>query len=61
MDVKEVEEQKKEQMIKQNAQHNYLIDNSISDFERFVRYVNESEGYEFINVQKLTELLSEEI
>lgn len=61
MDVKEVEEQKKEQMIKQNAQYNYLIDNSISDFERFVRYVNESEGYEFINVQKLTELLSDEI
>jgi hypothetical protein len=61
MDVKEIEEQKKEQMIKQNAQYNYLIDNSISDFERFVRYVNESEGHEFITVQKLTELLSDEI
>lgn len=61
LDVKEVEEQKKIEQIKQNSQYNYLMDNSISDFERFVRYVNESEGYEFITVQKLTELLSENI
>ena len=40
---------------------NYIIDNSISDFDRFVRYVNESEGYEFITVDKLNELLSDKI
>lgn len=61
MDVKEAEEYKKEEKLKQNSQYNYLMDNSISDFERFVRYVNESEGYEFITVQKLSELLNENI
>lgn len=61
MDIKEVEEKKKEEELKMSSQYNYLMDNSISDFERFVRYVNESEGYEFITVDKLVELLSENI
>ena len=60
MDAKEVEEQKKTEQI-QSTKYNYLIDNSISDFDRFVRYVNESEGYEFITVDKLNELLSDKI
>ena len=34
---------------------------SISDFDRFVRYVNESEGYQFITVDKLNEILGESI
>jgi hypothetical protein len=33
----------------------------MSDFEKFVRYVNDKEGSEFITVQQLTELLSEKI
>jgi len=42
-----------------NTQYDYLVDNSISDLERFVRYVNEKEGEQFITVQQLTELLGE--
>lgn len=61
MDIKEAEEKRKEEQIKQNSQYSYLIDNTISDFERFVRYVNESEGEQFITVEKLKELLSEQI
>lgn len=61
MDIKDVEDQKREEQIKQNSQYNYLMDKGISDFERFVRYVNESEGCEFITVQKLTEILNENI
>ena len=59
MDINETEEMRKQEQIKQDSQYNYLIDKSISDFERFVRYINESEGYEFITVQKLSEILSE--
>jgi hypothetical protein len=33
------------------------MDNSISDMDRFVMYINNSEGYEFITVDKLKELL----
>lgn len=56
----EVEKKKQDECIK-NSQYDYLIDNSISDFDRFVKYVNDSEGCEFITVQKLTELLNEQI
>lgn len=41
--------------------YSYLLDNSISDLERFVMYVNENEQSEFITVDKLKELLSEVI
>lgn len=53
--------EKRKQEAAQNEQYGYLMDNSISDFERFVRYVNEKERSEFITVQKLTELLEEQI
>ena len=51
----------KGEILASNNEYNYLMDNSISDFERFVRYVNESEGSEFITVEKLNKLLSSEI
>lgn len=55
----ELERQKKEELIKQNAQYSFLTDTSLTPFEIFVRYVNESEGSEFITVAQLTELLKE--
>lgn len=61
MDIKEVEEQKRIKEIQNESKYSYLVDKSISDFDRFVRYVNESEGCEFITVQKLTDLLNEKI
>lgn len=61
MDVSEVEKQKQKQAIMNNSQYSYLMDPGISDFERFVMYVNEKEGCEFITVQKLTELLGDRI
>lgn len=41
-----------------NNKYSYLTDSSISDFERFVRFVNESEGKAFITVAQLTEILN---
>ena len=55
----ELEKQKKEELIKQNAKYSFLTDTSLTPFEIFVRYVNESEGSEFITVAQLTELLKE--
>jgi hypothetical protein len=59
--VDEVAQSKQQNEAFENSQYSYLIDPSISDFERFVRYVNENEGEEFISVQQLTELLGENI
>ena len=61
MDAVEIEKQKQQQTIMNDAQYSYLLDTSISDFERFVRYVNEKEGHEFITVQQLTDLLGDRI
>lgn len=60
LDTKEVEEMKQQEQIK-STEYSYLTDSKLSDFEKFVRYVNDNEGYEFITVQKLEELLSENI
>ena len=47
----------KEELIEKETQYNYLIDNSLSDLDKFIKYVNDSEGCEFITAQKLQELL----
>ena len=44
-----------------SSEYNYLMDNSISDFDRFVRFVNEKEGCEFITVERLTQILNDKI
>lgn len=61
MDISEIEEKRKEEQIEQDETYGYLMDNSISDLDRFVMYINNSEGYEFITVDKLSELLSSTI
>lgn len=56
MNSDEIEKGKQESII-MNSKYDYLMDSSISDFERFVRYVNENEGHQFITVEELTKLL----
>lgn len=41
--------------------YDYLMDDSISDLEKFIRYVNDNEGEQFITAEKLKELLTSEI
>ena len=43
------------------SEYNFLTDNNLSDEEKFVKYVNLKEGYDFITVDRLRELLSERI
>ena len=57
MSNNEIEEASKN--IEVDKKYEYLFDNTISDFDRFVRYVNESEGHQFITVEELTKLLNE--
>ena len=44
-----------------NEEYSYLFDNSISDLEKFVMYVNNSEGETFITVDQLTKLLNDKM
>lgn len=57
LNLEEVQRKKKEAEALQNKQYSYLTDRSISDLERFVMYVNDCEGSEFITVQQLNNLL----
>ena len=58
MDKNELERQNVESLTPE-TQYSYLLDNSLSDFEKLVRYINESEGDTFITVDQLTKLLNE--
>ena len=40
-------------------EYNYILDNKISDYDKFCMYVNQNEGYEFISSAELTELLED--
>jgi hypothetical protein len=51
------EDAKREKESFSSSEYNYLVDNSISDIERFVRYVNDNEGCQFISVEELTKIL----
>ena len=44
-----------------SEEYDFILDNQLSDFEKFVRYVNLKEGGEFITVDKLRELLEDKI
>lgn len=57
----EIEKEKQDNSLVIDQKYNYLFDPSISDFDRFVRYVNDSEGYQFITVEELSKLLDEKI
>lgn len=59
-DTNEIEESKKIQAF-ENTKYDYLIDNTMSGLDKFVRYVNENEGYQFISVEDLTKILGENI
>ena len=40
-------------------EYNYILDNKISDYDKFCMYVNQNEGYEFISSAELIELLED--
>ena len=42
-------------------EYNFILDDRLSDMEKFVMYVNLKEGGDFITVDRLKEILSEDI
>ena len=50
-----------EEQEKQAQQYSFITNNKLSDYEKFVQYVNIQEGYDFINVERLKQILLEEI
>ena len=55
--AKKLEQEQQEQATK----YSFITDNKLSEYDKFVQYVNIQEGYDFINVDTLKQILLEEI
>lgn len=44
-----------------SEEYDFILDNSISDMEKFIKYVNIKEGSDFITVDKLKSILEEQL
>ena len=62
LDKKDRQMQEVDQTIlEQNKQYSYILDNGIDDYSKFVMYVNQNEGYDFISTDELIKLLEGDI
>jgi len=62
LDKKDKQMQQIDQTIlEQNTQYSYILDNGISDYDKFVMYINQNEGYDFISTDELIKLLEGDI
>lgn len=50
-----------EAVMKQNEQYSYILDDNISGYDKFVKYVNQNEGYDFITVDELVSILEGDV
>ena len=48
-------------ILEHNTQYSYIIDNNLDDYTKFVMYVNQNEGDDFITVEELIKLLEDKI
>ena len=48
-----------QEIIEQNAQYSFLVDPAINEYDKFVTYVNQNEGYEFLTTEELIKILEE--
>ena len=48
-------------ILEQNSQYSYIVDSEIDDYTKFVMYMNQSEGSDFITVEELLNLLEDKI
>lgn len=52
-------EQIDQSILEQNSQYSYIIDKEIDDYTKFVMYMNQCEGSDFITVEELLNLLED--
>jgi hypothetical protein len=55
----QAEQMKQAEMQNTMETYNYILDPNLTDEQKFVMYVNQQEGYEFITTEKLTEILND--
>lgn len=60
LDIADEQKKQIDQQVK-NSEYDFIIDDKLSDIEKFVMYVNHQERSEFITVDQLKALLEEEV
>ena len=50
-----------QEMLEKNQQYSYIIDPSIGEYDKFVMYINQNEGFDFITTDELINLLEGDI
>lgn len=48
-----------QEILEKNAEYSYVLDNNIGDYDKFVMYMNQNEGYDFITTEELLQLLED--
>ena len=62
LDKKErIAQQIDQEVLEKNQQYSYIIDPSIGDYDKFVIYINQNEGYDFITSDELIKILEGDI
>lgn len=59
--AKDQAEQQKQELVELNQEYSYLTDPTLSDYDKFCRYVNDKEGEQIISVDALLQLLSDKV
>lgn len=54
-------EQVDQEVLENNKQYSYIIDTSIGDYDKFVMYINQNEGYDYITVDELLNILEDKV
>ena len=48
-------------ILQQNQQYSFILDNDLDDYTKFVMYMNQHEGADFITVEELVSLLEKKV
>lgn len=48
-----------QEILEKNQKYSYILDSSINEYDKFVMYINQNEGYDFISSKELIKLLEE--
>ena len=50
-----------QEVLEKNKQYSYIIDPNIGDYDKFVMYINQNEGFDYITTEELINLLEGDI
>ena len=50
-----------QEVLEKNKQYSYIIDPNIGEYDKFVMYMNQNEGFDFITTEELINILEGDV